>query len=132
MGERGKKSPGKKKFTASEINRLNSKAKRKHQSNSGNEVAEERRGGRPTGSGERPGQPSWVPLGCQGAKEGPVFRGCPARPSSPALLAAVPGGLCLKIPPLIFFLLIFFIFYFWTDSQIKEFRTTEHQPLHFS
>lgn len=46
-----------------------------------------------------------------GAERGPAanpgFNGCHSGS----------GGRRLKIPPLIFFLLIFFIFYFWTDSD---------------
>ena len=40
------------------------------------------------------------------------------------------GGQCLKIPPLIFFLLIF-LFFISGLTQIKGFGKTEHQPLPF-
>lgn len=39
-----------------------------------------------------------------------------------ALPTATRGGPCLKIPPLIFFLLTFFIFYFWTDSDKRVWK----------
>lgn len=59
---------------------------------------------------------------------GPGHRARPCH--RPGFALCVRGGPCLKMPPLIFFLIIFFIFYFRTDS-IKGFRETEHQPLHF-
>lgn len=54
----------------------------------------------------------------------PSLWDCPESPGhrhrTRALPTATRGGPCLKIPPLIFFLLTFFIFYFWTDSDKKK------------
>lgn len=46
-----------------------------------------------------------------------------------ALLTAARGGPCLKIPPLIFFLLTFFIFYFWTDSDKRVWKDSTNRAL---
>lgn len=51
-----------------------------------------------------PGPGTGRSLGMEGGPPQPGCQGC------------LWDGGCLRIPPLIIFLLIFFIFYFWTDS----------------
>lgn len=120
MGRRKKvQSPAKTKFTASEINKLKSKAKRKriHFLQITLEIKVSRKSrGMSEGKGTSPirrgvgeAMPSRARASGLGTEQGPAIKpGCNGGPS---------GGRCLKIPLLIFFLLIFFIFYFWTDSD---------------